>query len=44
MLKKGAGITKAIHNAGKVLIMKIITLNKICSKLKVWYFKIPHYA
>ncbi len=32
-------ITKAIRNAGKVLIMNIITLNKISSKLKVWCLK-----
>ncbi len=41
---KHESTTKAIRNAGKVLIMKIITLNKICSKLKVWYFKVPHSA
>jgi len=37
-------VTKAIRNAGKVLNMNIVALNKIGSKLKVWYFKIPHYA
>lgn len=36
--------TKAIRNAGKTLNMNIIAINKISSKLKVWYFKIPHYA
>jgi hypothetical protein len=37
-------LTKAIHNAGKVLNMNIIEINKISSKLKMWSFKIPHYA
>ena len=36
--------TKAIRNAGKVLIFNILVLNKISSKLKDWSFKIPHYA
>ena len=36
--------TKAIRNAGKVLNIKALTINKISSKLKVWSFKIPHYA
>ena len=36
--------TKAIRNLGKVLILKLIALNKICSKLKVNRFKIPNYA
>ena len=37
-------VTKAIRNAGKVLYMNIVAINEISSKLKVWYFKIPHYA
>ena len=37
-------LTKAIRNAGKVLYMNIIAINKISGKLKVWSFKIPHYA
>ena len=37
-------VTKAIRNLGKVLILKIIALNKISSKLKVNRFKIPNYA
>jgi len=37
-------LTKAIRNAGKVLNMNIVTINKINRKLKVWNFKIPHYA
>ncbi len=42
--KKAKGITKAIRNAGNVLNMNIIAINKISSKVKVWCFKIPHYA
>ncbi len=30
--------------AGKVLKMNIIAINKLFGKLKVWCFKIPHYA
>jgi hypothetical protein len=37
-------VTKAIRNAGKVLSVNIIAINKISIKLKVWSFKIPHYA
>ncbi len=36
--------TKAIRNAGKVLNMNIIAINKISNKFKVWRFKTPHYA
>ena len=36
--------TKAIRNAGKLLIMSIVAINKISDKMKVWCFKIPHYA
>ena len=36
--------TKAIRNAGKVLNMNIVVLNKISGKLKINRFKIPHYA
>ena len=43
-MKKAQPITKAIRNAGKVLNMNCVTINKISCKLKVWYFKIPHYA
>ena len=42
--KKCQWVTKAIRNAGKVLNMNILALNKISGKLKVWFFKIPHYA
>jgi len=41
---KHESTTKAIRNAGKVLNMNIIAINKISSELKVWYFEIPHYA
>ena len=44
MTKKHESTTKAIRNAGKVLNMNIIALNKISDKLKVWCFKTPHYA
>jgi len=37
-------ITKAIRNAGEVLILSILPLNKNSSKLKINPFKIPHYA
>ena len=37
-------VTKAIRNAGKVLNMKNIVINKMCGKLKNYRFKIPHYA
>jgi len=37
-------LTKAIRNLGIVLILKLIALNKISGKLKVWNFKIPNYA
>ena len=37
-------VTKAIRNLGNVLIFKIISLNKICSKLRINCFKIPNYA
>ena len=37
-------VTKAIHNAVKVLNMNIIAINKISAKLKNNRFKIPHYA
>ena len=43
-MKKAQHLTKAIRNAGKVLNINIVALNKISSKLKVWSFKIPHYA
>ena len=42
--KKGEPLTKAIRNAVKVLNINIVAIYKICSKLKVWCFKIPHYA
>ena len=32
------------RNAGKVLNMNIVAINKISAKMKVWNFKIPHYA
>ena len=35
--------TKNIRNAGIVLNMNIVAINKISYKLKVWYFKTPHY-
>ena len=36
--------TKAIRNAGKVLNMNIVSINKVSCKLKINRFKIPHYA
>ena len=36
--------TKATRNLGNMLIFKLVTLNKISSKLKVYCFKIPNYA
>ena len=36
--------TKAIRNAGNMLNMNIVAINKISGKLKVWCFKNPHYA
>ena len=44
LIDKAERTTKAMRNAGKVLNMNIVEINKISSKLKVWYFKIPHYA
>jgi len=41
---KGERLTKAIRNAGKVLNMNIVAINKISSKMKFYRFKIPHYA
>jgi len=41
---KHESTTKAIRNAGKVLNMNIVTINKISGKLKINRFKIPHYA
>ena len=32
-------VTKAIRNAGKVLNLSVIAINKISSKLKVWSSK-----
>ena len=37
-------LTKAIRNAGKVLNINIIALNKVSAKLKINRFKTPHYA
>jgi len=37
-------LTKAIRNLGNILILKLVTLNKISAKLKVNRFKIPNYA
>ena len=37
-------ITKAIRNLGNVLILKIITLNKISGKLKINRFKMPNFS
>ena len=42
--KKCQWVTKAIRNAGKVLNMNIVVINKMCDKLKVNRFKNPHYA
>ncbi len=36
--------TKAIRNAGKMLILKFLALINISSKMKVKYFGNPHYA
>ena len=44
IINKWQQLTKAIRNAGKVLNMKLVAINKISGKLKVWSFKIPHYA
>jgi len=35
---------KVMRNVGKLLILKIIAINKISGKLKINRFKIPHYA
>ena len=43
-MKQCQCLTKAIRNAGEVLNINTITINKISNKLKVWSFKIPHYA
>jgi hypothetical protein len=43
-MKKAQQVTKAICNAGKVLILKFLALNKISGELKINRFKIPHYA
>ena len=43
-MKECQCLTKAIRNAGKVLNMNIVALNKMSSKLKNNRFKIPHYA
>ena len=37
-------LTKAIRNAGKVLNINNIVINRVNSKLKINCFKIPHYA
>ena len=42
--KKHERPTKAIRNAGKMLNMHVITINKISGNLKNNRFKIPHYA
>lgn len=42
--KNNERLTKAIRNAGKVLNMNIIAINKISNKLEVWCFENPHYA
>ena len=43
-MKKAQQVTKAIRNLGKVLILKLLELNKISGKLKINRFKIPNYA
>lgn len=43
-MKEKRPTTKAIRNAGKVLNINIVAINKISCKIKVWYFKTPHYA
>ena len=43
-MKKAQQVTKAICNAGFVLNIKCLALNKISSKLKVSSVEIPHYA
>jgi len=35
-------VTKAIHNLNNIL--KLIAINKFCSKLKINRFKTPNYA
>jgi len=37
-------VTKAIRSEGKVRNMNIVIIDKINRKLRVWNFKIPHYA
>lgn len=32
-------ITKAVRNLGKALVLKFLSLNKICDKLKINCFK-----
>ena len=43
-IKQSLHTTKAIRNAGIVLNMNIVAINKISNELKVWSFKKPHYA
>ena len=43
-MKEKRPTTKAIRNAGKLLNMSIIEVNKISDELKINRFKIPHYA
>ncbi len=43
-IDKKRGTTKAICNAGKVLNINILPINKVSAKLKDNRFKIPHYA
>lgn len=42
--KKYDRTTMAIRNAGESAKMKVITLNKLTTKLKVKCLEIPHYA
>jgi len=44
MIIKHETLTKAIRNLGNELLFRLITINKISSKLKINRFKIPNYA
>ena len=43
-MKEAQGTTKVIHNAGNMLNINIVVINKTSSKLKINHFKIPNYA
>jgi len=41
---KALPTTKAMRNAGKMLNINIVAINKISGNLKINRFKIPHYS